>query len=68
MEAAACASFRFPNDGICDRDQIRDRPDGSRQKEDGHSLPSQFSLLLDLGQALLQVLKLRKDLRFHGVL
>jgi hypothetical protein len=36
--------------------------------QDGHSLPSQFSLLPNLSQALLQAFKLRTDLRFHGVL
>jgi hypothetical protein len=36
--------------------------------QDGHSLPSQFSLLLNLSQALRQAFKLRTDLRFHGVL
>jgi len=35
---------------------------------DAHSLPSQFSLLPNLSQALLQAFKLRTDLRFHGVL
>src|SRR5262245_25872614 len=35
--------------------------------QDGHSLPSQFSLLPNLSQALLQAFKLRTDLRFHGV-
>jgi hypothetical protein len=36
--------------------------------QDGHLLPSQFSLLLNLNQTLLQAFKLRTDLRFHGVL
>jgi len=47
-------------------------PDGfhriTAEGQDGHSLPSQFSLLLNLSQALLQAFKLRTDLRFHGVL
>jgi hypothetical protein len=40
----------------------------SEEGQDGHSLPSQLSLLLNLSQALLQALKLRTDLLFHGVL
>jgi hypothetical protein len=47
-------------------------PDGfhriTEEGQDGHSLPSQFSLLLNLSQALLQAFKLRTDLHFHGVL
>jgi hypothetical protein len=36
--------------------------------QDGHSLPSQFSLLLNLSQAFRQAFKLRTDLHFHRVL
>jgi hypothetical protein len=43
-------------------------PVHSRTSKMAHSLPSQFSLLPNLSQALLQAFKLRTDLRLHGVL
>ena len=50
------------------KDDAAPDPVHSMTSKMAHSLPSQFSLLPNLSQALLQAFKLRTDLRFHGVL